>query len=190
LPAFKPVIRDNRTPVCYHGTSIEKAEVILSSGQFIPSKNDYDWLGHGVYFWENAPLRAFQWAKQRYRDRGVVIEANVALGFCLDLTDSRYTSALKQAYERLRDAYLESSLPLPINKNKANYLDCLVINYLTTYILPECDTVRAAFLEGDPIYSGSMLRAQSHIQIVVRNMTCIKNPIKLIPSEEIDELEI
>jgi hypothetical protein len=159
---------------------VERAEIILSSGRFIPSQNDYDWLGHGVYFWEHAPLRARQWAIQKYRDRGVVVEATIELGVCLDLSDVRYTTTLKRAYEGLRDAYAATSRPLPVNKNKARCLDCLVINYLTGQILRECDTVRAPFLEGEPIYEGSMLRSQSHIQLVVRNHACIKGSPRLI----------
>jgi len=89
------MIRDHRVVVGFHGTSEERADTIVSSGQFIPSKNDYDWLGHGIYFWEYAPLRAWQWAKQKYRDRAAVVRASIELGACLDLTDLRYTSALQ-----------------------------------------------------------------------------------------------
>ena len=28
------------------------------------SKNTHDWLGYGIYFWENAPARALAWAKE------------------------------------------------------------------------------------------------------------------------------
>jgi len=33
------------------------------SSDFKPSENDYDWLGHGMYFWENSQHRAKQFAK-------------------------------------------------------------------------------------------------------------------------------
>lgn len=29
------------------------------------SERPYDWLGHGIYFWENNHERAFQWAKDK-----------------------------------------------------------------------------------------------------------------------------
>ena len=173
------MVRDHRVVIGFHGTSEDRAEAILRSGEFTPSKNDYDWLGHGVYFWEHAPLRAWQWARQKYRDRAAVIEATIELGACLDLTDLRYTSALRLSYEMLREAFLRNRTPLPLNRNKARFLDCLVINYLTSYILPECETVRAPFLEGDPIYEGSMLLNQSHVQLVVRSKTCITKPNRI-----------
>jgi len=35
------------------------------------------------------------------------------------------------------------------------------------------DTVRAAFIEGEPIYPGSALHMETHIQIAVRNSRAI-----------------
>jgi len=88
----------------------------------------------------------------------------------------------------LREAFLRNRTSLPVNRNKARFLDCLVINYLTSYVLPECETVRAPFLEGDPVYEGSMLLNQSHIQLVVRNENCIITKPKRIEQEVIDGL--
>ena len=45
----------------YHGTSKTKAMNIQSNG-FVASDNDYDWLGTGIYFFQDAPIRAKQWA--------------------------------------------------------------------------------------------------------------------------------
>jgi len=30
----------------------------------IQSQEAYDWLGHGMYFWDNNERRAFQWAEK------------------------------------------------------------------------------------------------------------------------------
>ena len=183
------MFRDPRVVVGFHGTSDERAETILRDGEFIPSKNDYDWIGHGIYFWEYAPLRAWQWARNKYRDRAAVIEATIEPGACLDLTDIRYTSALRLSYQNLREAFLKSDKSLPVNRNKARFLDCLVINYFGTYIVPECETVRAPFLEGDPIYDGSMLLAQSHIQLVVRSSVSILSKPKRINEEILNGIQ-
>jgi hypothetical protein len=37
----------------------------------------------------------------------------------------------------------------------------------------EFDTVRCAFSEGAPIFDGSRIHQQSHIQLAVRNTACI-----------------
>jgi hypothetical protein len=174
---------DARSVVGYHGTRIDRAEAAIASGEFLPSENDYDWLGHGVYFWEFAPGRAWQWAQAKYGNEAAVITAQIELGYCLDLSDVHYTQALQDAYDGLREAYIRTGATLPANKGKAHCLDCLVINYVTKYLLPECETVRAAFLEGDPIYSGSRLLSQSHIQLVVRDQARIRSGFKMIPKE-------
>jgi hypothetical protein len=35
----------------YHGTDASAAQEIVARQQIVPSKNGYDWLGHGAYFW-------------------------------------------------------------------------------------------------------------------------------------------
>ena len=60
------------------------------------SKNAHDWLGHGIYFWENNPKRALDWAKFMSKHptfKGRVKEpfaigAIIDLGNCLDLTEA------------------------------------------------------------------------------------------------------
>ncbi len=43
----------------YHGCDRETGERVLAGEtELIASTNDYDWLGHGIYFWENDPERA------------------------------------------------------------------------------------------------------------------------------------
>lgn len=48
----------------YHGCDRDVAETLLSEDpKFKHSTNDYDWLGSGIYFWENNPKRAMDWAR-------------------------------------------------------------------------------------------------------------------------------
>lgn len=185
-PQFARMFRSDRTVIGYHGTTVSRAERIAETGAFIPSRNDYDWLGHGIYFWEYAPGRAWHWARQKYGAEAAVLSAAVYLGFCLDLTDIRFTTALKTAYDGLREAYLQSGRRLPGNKGKARYLDCLVINYVAQYVLPGCDTVRAPFLEGQPIYEGAAFLSESHIQLVVRNPSCMLGQPQIVTPEVTD----
>jgi hypothetical protein len=158
----------DRLVVGYHGTSARHAEVIVREGVFQRSENDYDWLGHGIYFWEEAPCRAWRWARQKFGPTAAAVQATVRLGRCLDLTDIRYTEAVRRAFDGLREAYAAKKMVLPANRGKARLLDCLVINYVAVYVFPECETVRAPFLEGAPIFDGSALLSESHIQVVVR----------------------
>ena len=51
----------------YHGCDRSVAEAIFSgsSAHLISSQNKYDWLGHGIYFWENSPQRALNYVREQ-----------------------------------------------------------------------------------------------------------------------------
>ncbi len=47
----------------FHGCDEETAKLAISGKEHLmKSTNEYDWLGHGIYFWENSPYRAYEWA--------------------------------------------------------------------------------------------------------------------------------
>src|SRR5260370_3855954 len=174
--------------VGYHGTSVHNAVAVLHEGTFRPSQNDYDWLGHGIYFWEYAPYRAWNWARDKYGANAAVIQATVRLGRCLDLTDIRYTEIIRGAFDELREVYAAKKMFIPTNRGRARCLDCLVINYVAQYIFPECETVRAPFLEGLPIFEGSALLSASHVQVVVRRPVAIITEVVRANELDIGEL--
>lgn len=62
-------------------------------------------------------------------------------------------------------------------------LDCAVIRTLhgvraSIGALP-LDTLRGAFVEGDPLYEGAGFYAKTHIQLCVRNLDCIKGVFRV-----------
>lgn len=176
----------------FHGCDKAICEDIINQRKGLtPSTNDYDWLGNGMYFWEQNVERAWQWAEERSKSpkssikTPAVLGAVIDLGNCLNLIDSSSIELLKQQY----NIYcLESELkqePIKTNKNiKGNSdflirnLDCAVIESLHKLCdsLGEApfDSVRGVFLEGTEIYPTSGFREKSHIQICVRNPNCIK----------------
>ena len=39
----------------FHGCSKDTFDAVIQNGQHLKkSENDYDWLGNGIYFWENS----------------------------------------------------------------------------------------------------------------------------------------
>jgi len=50
-------VADPLRAIGYHGTSQAVAQVILRDG-FVVSRNVYEWLGDGVYFFQDSPNRA------------------------------------------------------------------------------------------------------------------------------------
>ena len=82
----------------YHGTTKAAAAAILGGTPMALSRNWWDWLGDGVYFWEYGPIRAAEWARAQHGDQAAVLRARIVLTDCLDLIDLRGTRQLKQAY--------------------------------------------------------------------------------------------
>ncbi|HEX8906152.1 MAG TPA: hypothetical protein VF771_14990 [Longimicrobiaceae bacterium] len=164
----------------YHGCDRAIADRLLSGDPFVPSTNAWDWLGDGIYFWEYGPDRALRWAEQQsLRSRvkkPAVVGAIIQLGRCLDLLDTRFTAALRLFYnvwaERMR---ADGNVPMT-NRGKARYLDRAVIEAYIQHssdVGTVYDTVRGAFVEGEPVYPGSALYTETHIQIAVRNRESI-----------------
>jgi hypothetical protein len=160
----------------FHGTDPAIAERLIRGellvAEWSPSSNVYDWLGHGIYFWEYGPDRARTWA-----NKGGVVGAIISLGTCLDLTDTRYTDLLADAYERFAADCRRRKKPLPANRGKRRELDCAIINFAAKRYQQETrqqiQTVRGAFLEGGAAFPGSAILRETHIQIAVRDRSCI-----------------
>ena len=48
----------------FHGCDKKIADRVLAGEiRLTSSTNSYDWLGGGIYFWENNPARALEYAK-------------------------------------------------------------------------------------------------------------------------------
>ena len=178
----------------FHGCDREIGmRLINGDTQLFPSNNSYDWLGHGIYFWEQSYARAMDWAiecsKNPKMTKGkittpFVVGAIIDLGRCLNLTDQNYFELLSETYKVLKESHDRAGLMLPKNIGNSKKLDCAVINSAIQNSSTEkisFDTVRGAFIEGKSIYPGSTLCKQTHIQVCVRNPNCIKgyfNPLK------------
>lgn len=175
----------DQTIIGYHGCDVETAERLLGGEPFKPSMNDFDWLGSGVYFWERGADRALRFAQDQARRGKVksptIVGALIQLGNCFDLMDTRFTADLTAAYELFAERFRGLGLKLPVNAGGApdhrlRRLDCAVLNWYLgdasmagfTY-----DTVRGAFVEGGPVYEGSGIHRETHIQIAVRSPACI-----------------
>lgn len=175
----------------YHGCDKRVGERILRNDDHVAvSRNRYDWLGEGAYFWENSPERALQWAEFLKKhppqpDRRIrspfVIGAIIDLGNCLDLTDASSLKIVRGGYEEFQRATVLADAELPVNEPALDddtdlvkrHLDCAVINFV--HLLREregldaFDTVRGVFTEGAPLYPGAKILAKTHMQICVRN---------------------
>lgn len=107
----------------FHGCDQSVVDMVVTGKEgLVASTNDYDWLGNGIYFWENNERRAMEWAVQFSKRENskiktpAVVGAIIDLGYCLDLTSSDYLKELKKTYELLVEISEVSGNPLPTNE--------------------------------------------------------------------------
>jgi hypothetical protein len=177
--------------LAYHGCDKEVGEKILSGEKdIVLSRNSWDWLGEGAYFWEYSYSRALAWAKflQSRPDiakipikEPFVIGAIIDPGNCLDLSEDGSLQIVKEAHSNLKLIFKILKQPMPKNEegHKSDRdlvkrkLDCYIINYLHRMRKrrkqPRFDTIRCPFMEGGELFEGSKFHAKTHLQWCVRD---------------------
>jgi len=167
----------------HHGTTADQADAIVATG-FKIKKNRYDWLGHGVYFFERAPRRALAWAEDNLSEaEACVVAANIALSdHCLDLGELDGTATLEGFFEEYQETYGEEHVGTLKETFGNRELSCAVINWCCNRMSEsgwEIHALRAPFEEGEPLFvhpTGSptvRLKKMSHVQIAVRDCSLI-----------------
>ena len=176
----------------FHGCDLAlRNKLVNGTSSLKPSRNKYDWLGNGIYFWENNHYRALSFAKELKARQGqkskivtpAVVGAVIDMGFCLDLLDEEFIKLVRGSFKTLSDAFKIAGFAVPTNKNVSNSndlllrnLDCAVIENLhrVKANVKPFDSVRCAFIEGQPLYANAGFHSKNHIQICIRNPNCIK----------------
>jgi len=177
-------------------------QLLISPNDYKISQKPFDWLGHGLYFWENNYDRALEWATEK-KNRSAITEAAVigavlSLGYCCDFPDKRYIRLPAYYFNNMKTRYEPQGQELPKNKDLKNdtykdkilrHLDCTTIEFMHAQILDQVkkdhaaqgysdhkifDSTRGVFTEGGPAFEGSGLFEKSHIQICIRNPNCIQ----------------
>ena len=182
----------------YHGCDSDVAERLLAGESFQFSRNAYDWLGEGIYFWEGNPKRGLEFAsenaarKTTHVIKPCVIGAVLDVGLCMDLTTKQSLDLLAVAYETLVEQIklTKDSLPQNYSDGLRRPLDCAVVTIaheLLSFENVSVDSVRGVFVEGAALYVGAGFQAKTHIQIAIRNLDCIKGVFR-VPLHDLAEL--
>jgi hypothetical protein len=177
----------------FHGCDKSVADAVVSGSTFLKaSVNDYDWLGHGIYFWENSPSRALEFAEHLHKHPNqskapiktpAVIGAVIDLGYCFDLLDYQNLQLLRKGYHALLRSKIDGKLPR--NRSIGNVgdlllrdLDCAVVDGVHFLMRQRgrqlFDSVRSVFYEGGELYPNAGFREKDHVQICICNPNCIK----------------
>jgi hypothetical protein len=201
IPGYSNYQRLPTMVLGFHGCDKAIGEAVLrgATEHLDFSTNDHDWLGDGVYFWENDPRRAMEWAiagmskpkdSRGWIKKPFVVGAVIELGECLNLLSRASIEEVKVSHRLMLETLQTAGMVVPQNTGRGGFrrrLDRAVIEYLHTSRavqqepVPPYDTVRAAFREGGAAYGeGGPLEStagfddRSHIQIAVRQLTKIK----------------
>lgn len=168
----------------FHGCDKEVAMKILNSSDnhLKYSKNDYDWLGDGIYFWLNDPQRAYEWACQAQKrspkkiKEPFVLGAIIDLGNCLNFCEREAILLLQKSYQELKleleslgknisDQY-QNKRPDEGGFDLVRPLDCAVIKHLHSSMSRKgitFDTVYGYFQEGKDAFEGGGIKEKSHM---------------------------
>lgn len=184
--------------IAFHSCDKEFALRLLNgTDELRPSNNPWDWLGPGIYFWEQNPFRALTYAEEAAQQQQkfsgsikipFIIGAIIELGNCLNLIEPNSINIVKRAHSFLSRTIRESGESMPLNKGANRRLDCSVITFLheinKKFGNLAYDSIRCPFQEGKPIYKGANFTDRLHIEICVRNPHMIKGYFLPRPIEE------
>ena len=187
--------RPGHLVVAYHGCDETVRDKLLDSGSEVvevkASKNPYDWLGDGAYFFEDDWMRALFFAQAACKHpalskgeirKPAVVGAAIRVHRWLDLGTSEGRSEYLLALKDLKDkgTTLQKNGPSPNQLGKDDILrklDRQVINHIHKMRkaagLPSYDAVRAYFPQGNGIAETSAFHQDTHIQIALRNAQCV-----------------
>jgi hypothetical protein len=188
----------HRTVVGYHGT---RKSVALNAVQAIQmldwSRNPWDWLGHGIYFWEYAPQQAWRWAEglrrnNRWDEETAVVACMIRLGNCFDLLEPDNAKAIRSIHEDYLEAERDAGREPAVNVRANKRLNCAVFElayHRFKSLGQTIDTCRAVFVPTGQgrLWNGSGINPRAHIQIVVRNPRCILGTWLVKPEEDIED---
>lgn len=180
--------------VAYHGCDIVTRDALVSGrlSRLTPSKNRYDWLGPGVYFFENDPERALRFAdaSQRNPERlytkepivtPAVVGAVLRVQQCLDMTTQVGISEFENAYQGLSQVASELPENHQARSDDSDYILRQLDNAVFAYLhevreekgLTQYQMVRGAFPQGAEVNPHSGFRRDSHIQIALQDLDCV-----------------
>lgn len=152
----------------YHGTSLQCANVIVAEKRFHPSTKSSEWMGDGIYFFENDKQEALNWGKYKIRScNPVAIECTIRSHKLLDMFVKENQLNIAKLIEAIANKYKDEN-------REPEILDALVINMVcaeTGY-----DVVRGPFKLKSQIFERlkDFTRfTRQHVQLCVRTNNCI-----------------
>lgn len=163
----------------YHAGNTDNIERFVKGHSYLDkSYHKNNWLGAGVYFWENDSRRAENW--QIDKEKGSILECEIDTDNLLNLLEDsdETTHFFKQA--KSTSSIIGSNI---INNRSAQRFehDCKIFNLLRGNLEEDFSGIRMAFHLGESVSKDGNLYTGQHIQICLWDLSAILNPVKYIP---------
>lgn len=192
---------EGRLLVAYHGCDITTRDDLVSGklAHLDHSKNPYDWLGPGAYFFEGDVERAFMFARASHNNPAkmytakpigtpAVVGAILRVQHWLDMTTQDGIKEFTFAYPSLLAGLAATGSPVPKNaaasEDDADIILRKLDNAVFTFIhdirannsppSPSFQAVRGAFYQGPEVAPKSGFRAGTHVQLALRDNSCVE----------------
>lgn len=153
----------------YHGTTRENGKNIIAMKYFHYSVGEKEWLGTGVYFFEDDIIQAKNFCvKARKYDEWMIIKSEIKATKVIDLINSEHLAEFRTIANKIRNRYKKQSDGRP-----RELLNSVVLNIM--YRANPYEIVRACFVvpKANRIYGTNISPMQ--IQLCVRDRCCIKS---------------
>jgi hypothetical protein len=204
-------VNDGHLLVAYHGCDITIRDSLVTGRTAIrDSRNEYDWLGSGSYFYEGDPDRALSFADvvsrtpaRRLTASPIATPAVVGAVLCvqrtLDMTTRPGLAEFEDAAFLLKAAWVAEGTPeekrpvnVPPEDGEGDVLNRKLDNAVIESIHaqrgkdgePAYQMVRGAFRQGVELVPNSGFHKDSHVQLAVRDRSCILGWF-LLPGESL-----
>lgn len=153
----------------YHGTSKEAATSILNSKCFKISNDDEEWLGEGVYFFEDDPIQAVDWCTKVNRfSEWSVLKSDLEAEKVINMLDRKTYTQFKELSKLVKGKYNTRK-----DRKPRKLINSVIFNMM--YNIEKYDMVRAAFQIPSAECADRSNILPMQIQLCVRNRECIKS---------------
>lgn len=152
----------------YHGTTREAAKEIIKLNRYKISCDDEDWLGKGVYFFQDDIKQAYYWCvKARKYKQWRILKSDIEAKKVINLDDTQTRERFEKIARKLQYRYMKRS-----DNKPRKLINSVVIEVM--YRADPFDVIKKVYTipNTHPVYRTNI--APMHIQLCVRNLNCIK----------------
>ncbi len=168
----------------YHVGALEDVLTTVATGSGIRwSTEMHDWLGHGIYFWEDISWAEWWQAERWHMSKGVgpgaILAASIDADLLLDLSSRSDADFFREeASDALEAIQRRKNQPVNDNKNQLFYLDCAVVNSIQRSLADSGKHgLRMPFYLGPSLTEDGNFFAGQHLQVCLWNIEALQDVV-------------